>query len=865
MGVYGFLSWITNRYPFIVKRFDDPSRPHFDVLFIDFNPLIYYAIEYYKETEINSWFNNILRFLDLIVQNVRPSSLLYIAVDGTAPFAKNKEQRRRRKNSSIFRSQISIGTEFMESLHQRLLFFLKEQKGNNKVWQTPQVIYSSYRTPGEGEHKFFDFLQAARKNDVWNENASVCLYSVDADLLFMAMQLNMKKCCLLTYTNSYNMIPIERGTKGTLLSKSDFLLIYPGIIMEYLSIEFSSILNGNNEHLLNIIDDFSAISYLLGNDFIPSFCDLDPSLNDFPNALEVYKKNFKGFLVDGYSFNLKNLADFLRVVASTMSLKADGNEKIQENEENLAKYVVEAFYFVLKYYKDELPSWKWQYPGDLAPSLESVADYISNMKEIDIPKFQKSEPLSPIEQLVSILPPSSESLVPKCLSHLLSNDSVISDIEKLQNKIRTFSNQLTKEEIERNTLISPFVIFKDELLQFDIKKINLHQNTERENPFPSLELYRDNLLLDISIGESISIRIKNKHLNDNLSIGQTVLVDWPFLKPAIIISISDSEVFVKYIQFADIHDSSIGNSDRIFSFPISSVVTNHIEKYLNKFKAGIIPKFSSEQKVFLHGIGCGFYDIEEGTLKGHAYHPIDFNNALLSDDSNWITLSSICHKYQINDNILTKLLGKIQPLNIGFNVLDEEEGIEFMIKYNSDNHLIISGELSHLIDNFIQEFPNFINKLKIIDEPQNLALEEQEIKTIIKWISDQNISLEMIELHNSLPSKATLNQIESLLIQKNNTELIPFSKNVKEEDLIWPGKGTNLERNEFKPGLRVICIAQDGLIPFGTILTFLSYAKDKNYAICLSDNELEYGETFHSVLSTKRGAIIPICDLENYY
>ena len=97
------------------------------------------------------------------------------------------------------------------------------------------------------------------------------------------------------------------------------------------------------------------------------------------------------------------------------------------------------------------------------------------------------------------------------LLYTISSFNMYMSAQLLLNYIGRPNYGFNMMEIERNTLISPFVIFKDELLQFDIKKVNLHQNTERENPFPSLELYRDNLLLDISIGESISIRIKNKH------------------------------------------------------------------------------------------------------------------------------------------------------------------------------------------------------------------------------------------------------------------------------------------------------------------------------------------------------------------
>ena len=142
MGVPGFYRWLCQRYPLIRRRLDDPSRPVFNNIFIDLNGIIYRAIAAtnFKGPELTEDFlSEMYRYIDLLIQVIKPTDLIFIAVDGVAPFAKATQQRERRfvtaqglVPGSFDRCSITPGTKFMYDLHQKLIDFICKQKTSQK-------------------------------------------------------------------------------------------------------------------------------------------------------------------------------------------------------------------------------------------------------------------------------------------------------------------------------------------------------------------------------------------------------------------------------------------------------------------------------------------------------------------------------------------------------------------------------------------------------------------------------------------------------------------------------------------------------------------------------------------------------------
>ena len=106
-----------------------------------------------------------------------------------APQAKQAQQRVRRYISrpkgdckdGISPLNFSPGTEFMELLNQYMI-----DKLSKKPFGDVLVKYSSYRKPGEGEHKWVEYIR--KHKDIGNLSFSI--YGPDGDLLWLALGLN---------------------------------------------------------------------------------------------------------------------------------------------------------------------------------------------------------------------------------------------------------------------------------------------------------------------------------------------------------------------------------------------------------------------------------------------------------------------------------------------------------------------------------------------------------------------------------------------------------------------------------------------------------------------------------------------------
>ncbi|CAF0852092.1 unnamed protein product [Rotaria sp. Silwood1] len=79
------------------------------------------------------------------------------------------------------------------------------------------------------------------------------------------------------------------------------------------------------------------------------------------------------------------------------------------------QYII-ALQWILKYYYQGCPSWSWFYPDHYAPYLSDL----KNFKDLKI-TFQLGTPFKPFEQLLSVLPPTSCSLLPVSLQPLMTD------------------------------------------------------------------------------------------------------------------------------------------------------------------------------------------------------------------------------------------------------------------------------------------------------------------------------------------------------------------------------------------------------------------------------------------------------------
>lgn len=214
---------------------------HFDNLYLDMNGIIHPCThpehKPAPETE-EEMFEAIFEYIDMLMDMVKPTKLLYMAVDGVAPRAKMNQQRSRRfraikesqekrdevtKVKQELRAQgiefddddsgnkphfdtnvITPGTQFMVNLSRALRAWIDKKLDVNyeeperrdyfgnvikpTVWSKDMVvILSDASVPGEGEHKIIDFIRKQKVQLDYDPNLSHCLCGADADLIMLGL------------------------------------------------------------------------------------------------------------------------------------------------------------------------------------------------------------------------------------------------------------------------------------------------------------------------------------------------------------------------------------------------------------------------------------------------------------------------------------------------------------------------------------------------------------------------------------------------------------------------------------------------------------------------------------------------------
>lgn len=225
------------------------------------------------------------------IEEVKPEDNLILAVDGIGNSAKLNQQKQRRFKKTlevhdetvIFDTNaITPGTQFMINLDKEIEKWLK----NYKEYLPKKVIYSSHLSPGEGEHKIFEYI---RKEKIIEGSGANVIIGMDNDLIIL---------CALSRLDRFYMKAEESGK-----SLVDIDMIKKGLINE---LEFPNC----NKKLL--IQDFSVIAMLVGNDFLPKF----PNIGSLRNALSflfmIYKKFNRKHLTDSENkINWKNYSSLL--------------------------------------------------------------------------------------------------------------------------------------------------------------------------------------------------------------------------------------------------------------------------------------------------------------------------------------------------------------------------------------------------------------------------------------------------------------------------------------------------------------------------------------------------------------------------
>ena len=498
MGVPGFFMWLMKQYKnkaivFSKSKALVNSPIHsIDYLLIDMNCMIhpecFKTLEDIKTTDIDKieakMRNNIILYLEKIIEHNMPHKGIFLAVDGVAPVAKMKQQRFRRfksisdkelydnlrrkhkKENPVYwnNSAITPGTNFMKFLNLRIIDWISDYTKKHKL----EIIYSSCNEPGEGEHKLLQFI----RNNKNKYNYSI--YGLDADLIFLALSTGLDSIYLMREGKILKNDTKEASDGFNYVS----IQIMKECIVDTMSKLFETNIKLNNNRL---VDDFIFICYLMGNDFLPHLPALDiyngaidlliecyvKTLNKYPNEYIVMRNGAcdinmvvfnefinrlatyeEGLLKDGYTkrtFSSKCFSsdpyDIELNRIENMKFKIDDPVQLGRDEmkdwrpryyshytnatddiETMSKNMVHSYMVGLKwvtcYYFDKCPDWDWFYAYDHPPFLVDMDKYKINFKEI---RFTLGYPMTPFEQLLTVLPRQSSYLLPRVLQKIMLN------------------------------------------------------------------------------------------------------------------------------------------------------------------------------------------------------------------------------------------------------------------------------------------------------------------------------------------------------------------------------------------------------------------------------------------------------------
>ncbi len=310
MGVPGFFVWLMKNNPrdnIIVKSLDCINNLYFDANCL-FHPKCFDILKLYSNITDNDKLEDlmiarILKYMQYIIDYVKPSDKIYISVDGVAPVAKINQQRKRRyksvidmeftnkinkkygvsKNTSWSNIVITPGTPFMKKLDSEIIKYFKENK---------KVIYSSYKECGEGEHKIIRYIKQNSKKQ------RHVIYGLDADLIFLSMsaQSSINEIYLLRelqHLKKINM-PIMEDVAEPLcyLSIQNVIETYNGYILNKLR-ENATIIDLDLSRKYDFSKDFIILCFMLGNDFIPNLPSIFIRINGIEYIIEAYCRMFE--------------------------------------------------------------------------------------------------------------------------------------------------------------------------------------------------------------------------------------------------------------------------------------------------------------------------------------------------------------------------------------------------------------------------------------------------------------------------------------------------------------------------------------------------------------------------------------------
>lgn len=406
MGILSYYRTLLKTHPDIVIQ--NTSSIEIQHLYLDFNGFIHGSLHKLKDQEMDINEKNILKQccedLKEIVEIIQPKKSLYIAIDGVAPKAKMMQQRYRRYKSSLESKEwdtnaITPGTEFMKKLARKLKIF-------SKKFGLETLIISDASIPGEGEHKILQYM----KDNPTNESS--CIHGLDSDLIMLLLTLDQEN--LFIYREQQD-----------------------EIAPHFVDIDVFKRELGETP-----IKDYIYLCFMAGNDFLPHLPSIEIKFGGIDKMIELHQDP----IIENNQINKTNFVKFLQKLVEREEQMVSTNAKrlhsqlLEEDKIRMGiigwkrRYYQECFgtteyndikqicfkywqglQWTRQYYFESCKDWSWFYPYRHAPCVSDLIEVVQKGNLFDFPETQ---PYSPLQQLLIVLPPKSMNLLPEPIQEL---------------------------------------------------------------------------------------------------------------------------------------------------------------------------------------------------------------------------------------------------------------------------------------------------------------------------------------------------------------------------------------------------------------------------------------------------------------
>lgn len=421
-----------------------------------------------KELEVELYQEIISKIME-IIDTINPSDYVVLAVDGVAPMAKITQQRKRRyegskdsKSGSRFDSNcITPGTEFMNNLDSVIQSFIAHCVKTNQ-FRVKNIVYSSHLTRGEGEHKIFDVVRKKHITPDLTKNNIV--YGKDADLFMLTLLSDIPYLylCREDYKMTYN-IDALRNYLSRYMTNDDFqpdikqvcrdfvLLIFlvgndfvPNTIYFY---DVKMVINHlidtyvytekilTNENGEIIWENFGEFLKIFSKKEVKYLTEMAAKLDsyDYPfPILEacVKKEKSKNELLETFEYKVKVDIEkykklwYERALSPMSSLGKEifPFEITSKDVDMMCIEYLKTFQWIMQYYTkgQKAVSSRFVYIYHFNPLISDIAEILTSGRLNDkLPKyedvmFSSRDPIiTPIHQLIAVMPPPSWKLIPE--------------------------------------------------------------------------------------------------------------------------------------------------------------------------------------------------------------------------------------------------------------------------------------------------------------------------------------------------------------------------------------------------------------------------------------------------------------------